>query len=171
MVALRSSPSLRRTRTIALDGDLQRPIIPAHAGNTAKGTDQVPRSAVHPRPRGEHSQCQPARAVHPRARGEHIPGNVCILSPSRSSPRAGNTCRNGVLTFIAADHPRARNTLAVARKPCPVIVHPLRGTHTLQAIGSGVPPPTPSARGTPLALSTLVRPAPLIPACGEHLTA
>ena len=69
-----SSPRMRGTRVRQLVSLPRDRFIPAHAGNTIRGTSMPRSAAVHPRARGEHGGSRsppPCGLVHPRACGEH----------------------------------------------------------------------------------------------------
>lgn len=70
-----SSPRARGTLPIALSAVQLLRLIPTHAGNTRPSADPVPASSVHPAPAETtpSTSRSPSRsAVHPRPRGEHL---------------------------------------------------------------------------------------------------
>ena len=131
-----SSPLARGTRRRCRLQQGTFRFIPARAGNTRTPAPSTPRSAVHPRSRGEHgartgtvrSQC----GSSPLARGTP-PGPRAGSRPARFIPaRAGNT------------------PVPVATAPA-LPVHPRsRGEHAHDAAHAGSPTgSSPLARGTP----------------------
>jgi len=174
-----SSPRARGTR-IDEHHDLRVVrFIPAGAGNTRPAAGSTPRTAVHPRGRGEHifSAERPPKTirfipagagntdrmgiatilqtVHPRGRGEHVLPTVNIISICGSSPRARGTLRVAALErdfgrFIPAG---AGNTLSPGDSATVLAVHPRgRGEHFGAGNTHGEPiGSSPRARGTPQA--------------------
>ena len=107
-----SSPPARGTPSTRHDDDAVGRFIPARAGNTFMRPTPPTKSAVHPRPRGEHSPTSssdsPTAGSSPPARGtpDRGPGD---LHASRFIPaRAGNTASPRTLATTTAVHPRPR---------------------------------------------------------------
>ena len=131
-----SSPPARGTR---VDGDrgtaLQR-FIPARAGNTSLYTSSSISSAVHPRPRGEHTSrmkvLSSGTGSSPPARGTRRI-NRRVLAVQRFIPaRAGNTGAGPGRSDSESVHPRPRGE------------HPAIQQNAHRYDGS-----SPPARGTP----------------------
>ena len=130
-----SSPPARGTPRTQDRRPRTRRFIPARAGNTSDRCSRTRISAVHPRPRGEHSIDQ--------ARKCYLFGS----SPPARGTRALARAALHVRRFIPA---RAGNTILFSRNISPVTVHPRpRGEHRIRRqvvvrhFGS-----SPPARGT-----------------------
>ena len=114
-----SSPQARGTPCHAIATVRDGRFIPAGAGNTSRGPSRRPRSAVHPRRRGEHSPTTLSRCLtagsSPQARGtrKHVRRP---LEQVRFIPAgAGNTSSPGWRRSDRAVHPRRRGEHCSAR--------------------------------------------------------
>ena len=128
--------------------------IPARAGNTSRTRPSRPRSAVHPRSRGEHSTVHPGATAtvgsSPLARGtppvEAREGDVPRFIPAR----AGNTDRERRVTAPRAVHPRSRGEhlhQLPRRVPAPGSSPLARGTRHHEALGARQRAVHPRSRG------------------------
>ena len=146
-----SSPRARGTRRAAGHDRGGVRFIPAGAGNTALKSEEVHKSPVHPRGRGEHVELaysyRRRYGSSPRARG--------TLHLLRRKPRphrfipagAGNTMHRPPPASRRAVHPRGRGEHICS--------------HICTSFSSGS---SPRARGTPLPKTVKVEPRRFIPA-------
>ncbi len=146
-----SSPRMRGTLARVPDGDAERRLIPAHAGNTVVAAPEPGRPAAHPRACGEHICCCACPTwtggSSPRMRGTPNENRRLTVTGRLIPAHAGNTVmrRCGMATTPA--HPRA----------C--------GEHRFQPLGIGaVAGSSPRMRGTRDPLQLHPDPARLIPA-------
>ena len=90
-----SSPPTRGTRKSRNDCSCLRRFIPAHAGNTPRLRSGDRKTAVHPRPRGEHNRAaekaQTINGSSPPTRGTLLALPVLPLVPRFIPAHAGNT--------------------------------------------------------------------------------
>ena len=107
-----SSPRTRGTQAACAASRAAPRIIPAHAGNTRCARCACPRSADHPRARGEHlphpAWLHTRAGSSPRTRGTPRK-RVPVAAPGRIIPaHAGNTAMGRRMAGSSPDHPRAR---------------------------------------------------------------
>ena len=106
-----SSPRLRGTHGVHLDGGGVLRIIPAPAGNTAAPPARRGRRPDHPRACGEH-HCTPYGLKNdfgssPRLRGTHrLRATLAAVQRIIPAP-AGNTSASAFTVLSCSDHPRA----------------------------------------------------------------
>ncbi len=107
-----SSPHTRGTLQREPAAEPPARFIPAHAGNTNRGADEVERLLVHPRTRGEHLGTQMHDAVgsgsSPHTRGTRLDLKFHSI-PGRFIPaHAGNTAPRRRQRQLQSVHPRTR---------------------------------------------------------------
>ena len=107
-----SSPRARGTPRCRPTGCAGRRIIPACAGNTPSPAARAPRTADHPRVRGEHDERGGRGGVvagsSPRARGTRDGWRPCTRHRRIIPACAGNTAGSTAPVLRVTDHPRVR---------------------------------------------------------------
>ena len=105
-----SSPHMRGTHSSSQDTNLERGIIPAHAGNTYYKTRKNYLLRDHPRTCGEHSQnpnpAQRMTGSSPHMRGTHAALMFDADCAGIIPAHAGNTSHDKSFQKIFKDHPR-----------------------------------------------------------------
>ena len=124
--SIRGSSPLTRGKRGLVENDLARGrLIPAHAGKTSRPGTRRPRTAAHPRSRGENVEEAVADAAafgsSPLTRGKQ-PGPPRSLPGSRLIPaHAGKTLEEMVNMRLVPAHPRSRGeNTCVTRRLGPV---------------------------------------------------
>ena len=107
-----SSPLARGTPRIRPHGPRLRRLIPAHAGNTARGIFTGAVVAAHPRSRGEHglslTLTRSLRGSSPLARGARLVGEPFPGSHRLIPAHAGSTPTAASVSVSLRAHPRSR---------------------------------------------------------------
>ena len=85
-----SSPRVRGTLCLSVQGCIRGRFIPACAGNTTANARSVVPTTVHPRVCGEHSSCKPLSSNHNSIVKEPTDWNACSPTVYRPRRRIGS---------------------------------------------------------------------------------
>ena len=117
-----SSPHTRGTPSVWVSSPRSCRLIPAHAGNSLKGSRSLRRPPAHPRTRGElgalRSRYQAAAGSSPHTRGTRAKP-VTLVTVKRLIPaHAGNSREQGCAAAQITAHPRTRGELMIRGRVC-----------------------------------------------------
>ena len=173
-----SSPHARGTRR---DSSIQQHaprFIPACAGNTSHPSDHVPRTAVHPRMRGEHRVQLPTdlryHGSSPHARGTRVNKLRQELHRRFIPACAGNTASHRRRDSRETVHPRMRGEHVIMPFWALAIIGSsphARGTRTVRKLEQMRPRFIPACAGNTFYSAPLITPIPVHPRMrGEHVS-